>query len=44
MTATVLNDAGKVTKIYSKDIINPFQFPVISEDRVNTYKLRGGKL
>ena len=31
-TATVLNDAGKVTKIYSKNIRNSFLFPVINED------------
>ena len=31
-TATLLNEAGKLTKIYNKKIRNQFQFPVVEED------------
>ena len=32
VTARILNDAGKVTKINSKNIRNSYNFPVVSED------------
>ena len=31
VTATLLNDAGKTTKIYIKQIKNSFKFPVVEE-------------
>ena len=31
-TAEILNDAGKVTKIYKKKLRNHYQFPIVSED------------
>ena len=33
-TANILNEAGKVTKIYTKAIRNSYNFPVISEDAI----------
>ena len=31
-TAVILNEAGKVTKIYTKKLRNHYQFPIVSED------------
>ena len=31
-TAEILNDAGKVTKMYKKKLRNHYQFPIVSED------------
>ena len=33
-TATILNNAGKVTKIYTKPVRNIYNFPTVSEDLI----------
>ena len=31
-TAVLLNEAGKLTKVYSKKLRNQYQFPIVEED------------
>ena len=32
MVWTILNEAGKVTKVYNKKLRNQYQFPIVAED------------